>query len=111
MKESDLHKMIVEALQFTRPGVMWWHTPNEGKRKKHTGQALKRMGMKAGVSDFLFLVPPAGRLFALEVKSDGEKPTPDQVVFLAGVKSAGGDSAWTADWDVALHYLRTWRVT
>ena len=110
MKERDLHRLIVGALQFARPGVKWWHTPNEGKRKRRTGRVLRGMGMLPGVADFVFVIPPNGRCHALEIKATDEKPTDDQEEFIDGINKAGGVAVWTDDFDVAIHYLRSWGV-
>lgn len=35
--------------------LLWWHTPNEGKRSKFEQFLLKIMGVRKGVSDFIII--------------------------------------------------------
>jgi hypothetical protein len=44
----------------------------------------------AGVSDVLAILPPHGRLLAVETKMPGRKLTADQAAFLSAVTQAGG---------------------
>lgn len=119
--EFALQRQIAAALGYARPGVLWWHTPNEGKRRMRQnprtgawycaeGARLKQMGMRPGVSDFLFVLPPTGRIAALEIKAAGGKPTELQVEFLNGVISAGGLAEWCDSFEDAVTILRGWRV-
>jgi hypothetical protein len=107
--EFAVHAMLADTLRVAlMPGWLWWHTPNEGARSIGEAGRLKRMGVKAGVSDFLLISPPAGRLHALELKRRGKKPTPAQMSFLALVRLAGGHSEWTDTFDGALVILKRW---
>ena len=108
--EFALQCQLAQVLQYANPGVIWWHTPNEGVRSKGVGGRLKAAGMKAGVSDFLFVLPPAGRLAALEIKAHGGKCTELQTAFLNQVVSAGGLAAWCNNFDEAVAILRAWQV-
>lgn len=108
--EYVLHRHIVAVLAYALPGVKWWHTPNEGKRSRVAGGILKSMGMTAGVSDFLFCIPPHGKTAALEIKAKGNKPTDLQKKFLDDIRSAGGLAGWTNDFDEACRLLKEWRI-
>lgn len=35
--------------------LLWWHTPNEGKRTKFESFLIKIMGVRKGVSDFIII--------------------------------------------------------
>lgn len=116
--ELEVHCMIADALRFgIMPGWFWWHTPNGGERTafiNSKGQRvsieaarLKRMGVKPGISDFLFL-SPVGVLHALELKREGRSPTGDQVDFLQIVTIAGGKAAWVDNFDDAMSVLKSW---
>jgi hypothetical protein len=115
-KEIAVHAMIADTLKLAlTPGWLWWHTPNGGYALgKATAGQLQRMGVKAGVSDFILVSPPAGRVHALELKRRGVKPSMAQVAFLASVRGAGGLAEWVDDFDQAMLVLRRWgaiRVT
>jgi len=49
-----------------------------------------RMGGVKGMADILALLPPGGRLVAIECKRTGNHPTKDQSLFLEAVAHAGG---------------------
>jgi hypothetical protein len=61
-----------------------------------------------GASDILAVLPPAGRLLAIECKQPGKRPTADQRAFLDAVAAAGGVALVVEDLgqlDVALGEL------
>ena len=79
--EDDLQKALVIWLDGNpdrdgvprrtpalRPGVVYWHTPNGGQRSAREGANFKKMGVKAGIHDLLFLW---GGLYGLELKEPG----------------------------------------
>jgi hypothetical protein len=108
--EQALQMQLVAVLRYALPGVVFWHTPNEGKRSRVQGGILKAMGMKAGVSDFIFVLPPHGRIAALEIKAAKGKPTELQTDFMNRIISAGGLAAWFDNFDEALACLRLWGI-
>jgi len=110
LPEYAMYRQIVDTLRYARPGVVWWHTPNEGKRNRATGGILKAMGMKPGVADFLFVIPPDGKLAALEIKAPGNKPTAAQAAFLQEIQRAGGLAAWCDTWELAIKHLAAWGI-
>ena len=68
--ERGLHIAIADYLRLTLPPeVVWTHFPAGEKRSAVTGALLKRMGLKAGVTDFLLWWD--GRSYAIEVKVPG----------------------------------------
>lgn len=66
------------------PGVVYWHTPNGGRRDAHEARRFKESGVKAGVHDLLFLRPTQfesgvwGLLFGLELKEPGGSQPPEK---------------------------------
>jgi hypothetical protein len=54
---------------------------------------------RAGVSDVLAICD--GKFFALELKSEGRKPSPAQHEFISAVNDAGGYATWTDNLDRA----------
>ncbi len=102
--EDELQRALVQHLR-TRPadGLVWFHVPNQGFRRRIEAAILKGLGVQAGVSDLIFL--HRGRFLALELKAKGGKPTPEQVDFLARVTLGGGVARCVDDLDEAITWL------
>jgi hypothetical protein len=108
-KEEAVHRTLAGLLNVAlKPGWLWWHTPNGEYRDKGTAGRLKAMGVKAGVSDFILIAPPSGRVHALELKRETLKPSEAQELFMDAVRAAGGEAAWTDSFEAALQVLKGW---
>lgn len=84
-EEEGLHVFVADALRrFGRQGVVWWHTPNGGKRSKAAAARLKRMGVLAGVWDFQLV--DEIELFFLEIKSSTGTLSKEQKAFRDSLK-------------------------
>lgn len=67
-----------------------YHIPNEGKRSKSNGAALKRQGLKKGVPDLCLPVARGGyHGLYIEMKRIGEKPSDNQKRWLYLLKQQG----------------------
>lgn len=87
--ETKLHIAIVDLLKATAlPGVIWWHTPNGGKRSKREAAKLKEMGVRAGVPD-LIICQPNGRIWFMEIKTPKGRVSDDQKAFIHDVEANG----------------------
>jgi hypothetical protein len=109
--EQDMHKDVAKHIRARGvPGLVWWHTQNGarygGKNPAMHGAIMKSLGVRAGVSDFVFLYD--GRFYALELKAIGGKPTEAQQQFMDDVNKAGGYALCVAGLDLALKVLRAW---
>ena len=116
--EDDLQAALVQHIELRKvPGLVFWHTPNSSKlggARTRSGVPLaavraKRLGLRAGVSDLVFLRPD-GIMFSLELKSKGGRPSDEQYQFMDDVNAAGGYAAWTDDLDRALAILAAWQL-
>jgi hypothetical protein len=108
-KEFEVHCTIADALGlWLAPGWIWFHPANGELRSKATAGRLKRMGVKAGVSDFILVGPPFGTLHALELKRQGDRPEDHQLAFLEAVTLCGGRSAWVDTYEQAIAVLKDW---
>lgn len=88
ISEHDIQRAVCIHLDaHAAPGVVYWHTPNGGARDGREGMRFKQIGVKAGIPDLLFL--HQGRLFGLELKSEGETPTQVQLDMCDRLRSAG----------------------
>jgi len=82
--EQQIHRAVAQHLRTRAvPGLVWWHTPNGGSRGKIEGAILKSMGVRAGVSDFIFVLN--GKIFALELKAEGGRASVEQLRFLSDI--------------------------
>ena len=107
--EQIVQRAVCDYLWLrAKPGVVWWHTPNGGKRSKREGAELKRQGVLAGVSDLILLHD--GNFFALELKAPKGRPSDAQREFLNGVNDAGGYSAYAVGVDRAIEVLKAWEL-
>ncbi len=107
--EFRVHCMVADVLRISlTPGWYWMHYPAGELRKKATAGRLKRMGVKAGVSDFLLIAPGGGQIHVLELKRRGCKPSKLQQDFLDVMKLAGGKAAWCDSFDRAIEILKGW---
>ena len=53
--EDQHHIAVVAFLEAALPGLLIWHTPNQGKRNPNYVRKLKLMGLLPGVPDLCFL--------------------------------------------------------
>ena len=86
--------------RLTRP---WATAPSEATIRRRIVQAVQRRWPKAwvyhpserfrsGIPDLLIIVPPHGRLLAIEVKTPTMFPTRLQVFTLTAIRQAGGSA-------------------
>jgi hypothetical protein len=105
--EAALQRAVCEHLRLTaRPGVLYFHPTNEGRRSVVTGANLKRMGMLPGMADLVVIMN--GRTSFLELKATGEKPRDTQLAFAEQTLAAGCDYAVCDNINDALDMLRCW---
>jgi hypothetical protein len=68
LSEGEIHASIVDYLNKAAPkGMVWHHSPNEGKRGWKAQSWLKKAGVRAGWPDLEIFY--RGRVLFLEVKS------------------------------------------
>lgn len=83
-RETEIQHAILEALRAI--GCLAWRQ-NVGALQLEGRTVF--FGVR-GMSDILSVIPPSGRLLAVEVKSDRGQLTLEQQAFLATVGAAGG---------------------
>lgn len=105
--EQDIHRAVAQHLRARAvPGLVWWHTPNGGNRSKIEGAMFKAMGVRAGVSDFIFV--RAGKIYALELKAEGGRASEAQMQFLSDIDAAGAFTAMPTGLNAALATIEAW---
>jgi len=100
--ESDLQSQIIDYLRCeqNRGRIAWFCRNNSGGMFDKTKRFLwfyrlflrQHEPISKGKSDLDGQLL-GGRYFALEVKADGEKATPEQLAFLQAVRDGGGIAA------------------
>jgi hypothetical protein len=105
--EQATQRAVVEHLRLrAKPGVVYWHTPNQRRQSPRQGVEWKRQGVLAGVSDLILLHD--GNAFALELKADNGRLSEAQREFLDAFNNAGGYSAYAVGVDRAIECLKAW---
>jgi hypothetical protein len=104
-EEEKLQEAVIDLLEATRiPGVVYWHTPNGGRRSKREAVKFKRMGVLAGVSDLIISIPGA-RMAFLELKSRRGRLSEEQEAFIAGQEANGFTCGMAKTLDEAVKFL------
>ena len=87
-RESEIQKAILELLQVL--GIPAWRANTGAVKASYNGRdRFIRFGPK-GQSDILAILPPSGKIMAVEVKRPGKKASMEQEAFLNLVTRTGG---------------------
>ena len=88
-KEAEVLKQCLQWLKLH--GVLCWRQNQGAMQAEHKGKRrfLRFAGID-GISDIVGVLPPGGKLLAVECKRRGNKPTEAQRRFLDAVTAAGG---------------------
>jgi len=105
--EEAIQRAVVQHLCARGvPGLVFWHTPNGGKRGIVEASSFKAMGVRAGVSDLILV--HREKIFALELKAPGGRASQAQMEFLSDIDRAGAFTAMVEGLDAALATLGAW---
>ncbi len=111
--EDQIHRSVWHHIRLRKlPDVVAFHAANGGSRHPAEAAKLRDMGVVAGVADLVGIVPgqPHGKPWALELKRRGQKPRPEQQLFLQQIEALGGFSAFADNVDDAVAKLEAWGV-
>lgn len=86
-------------------GLVWFAVPNGGYRNPIEAHILKTTGVRAGVSDLIFIKPGSGRVYALELKTEKGRATNGQIEFVEAVNATGGEARICHGLDEAIRWL------
>ena len=75
------------AFLFSR-GVFAWRNNVQGVFDSVRG--IRRAAVKTGVADILAVLPPAGRILAIEIKTGADRMSDVQLGFQANIEKMGG---------------------
>jgi hypothetical protein len=105
--EQAIQKAVFDHFRTrSAPGVIAWHTPNGGYRRRTEAAILKGLGVVPGIPDVLALKD--GRLFALELKADRGRLTPVQATAHVLLRQAGATIDTAVGLDAAIRQLESW---
>ena len=109
--ERRTHIAIADLLCHTARAGWWWsHIPSGEYRTEATGALLKRMGLKPGMLDFLF-ISPTGRMFWLELKRGFRAPMSEaQQTFCLELRRRNIAFFVARSYDDAVVQLQQWGV-
>lgn len=89
-KENRFQRAVAQWLKMQYPDLVWWHTPNEGKRTSFESWLAKVLGIRAGVSDIVILEPnKTHHGLLIELKVGPNKLTEKQAQFLTECSAKG----------------------
>lgn len=87
--EDRLQMVVVKLLEFAgKPGLFWFHPPNEGRRSPRAGARNKAMGVIKGVPDLVLIW--RGQAIGIELKAEKGRQTEDQRAVETAWEAAGG---------------------
>ena len=90
MSENDVVKACLEYLRWKR--IPAWRINNTGVWDPVRKIYRKSPNITAGVSDIIAIVPPTGKMLAIECKTKTGKVSQSQRLFLEDVLRAGGEA-------------------
>jgi hypothetical protein len=107
--EDDIQKAVIAHLRlYGVRDMLFWHTPNGGKRSITQAVKFKALGVVAGIPDLLIL--HGGQLHALELKAPKGRVSFDQLSVMGNLKRAGAKVEFAFGLDEALRALRDWKL-
>lgn len=79
--EDDVQLGVVQYLKLleNQGKLTFFAVPNGGYRREREASIMKRLGVRAGVPDLIIL--SVGKMFGLEVKAPGKKPSDNQLLW------------------------------
>jgi hypothetical protein len=105
--EAAIQKAVFEHLRVRgAPNLFAFHPANGGYRKPAEAAILKGLGVIPGVSDVIVI--HQGRVYALEIKAEGGRPTETQLATIGAMERAGAFTAIAEGLDRALACLEAW---
>ncbi len=109
MSEYLLHAIVADWLRLQCPHLLWWHSHQSGRLSMAEAMKAKRMGRRAGVPDFTFILP-GGQAAFIELKAEDGRQTESQAVFEMQAKEAGAFYALCRSLPEVQGTLKAWGV-
>lgn len=109
MSEYALHASVADYLRLQHPRLLWWHSHQSGRLSMTEAMKAKRMGRRAGVPDFTFILA-GGRAAFIELKADKGRQSETQAKFEEQARSAGAYYALCRSLEEVQGTLAAWGV-
>jgi hypothetical protein len=107
--EDQIQRVVLEHLRIRGPrNAFWFHPANGGGRSPVEGAILKGLAVRPGVPDPIIV--HTGKVFALELKANGQRSTPIQTEAQEALRAAGAEVAVAVGLDAALEQLESWQL-
>ena len=104
-------RLMKEIRKRGIPKLVVFAVPNAGKRSMKLAEHMRAEGMRAGVADLVFTIPPMGHVAYLEMKREkGGRVGDEQRRFAREVIDAGALHAIANGFDEAVAVLKGWGV-
>jgi len=91
--EHQIHAAVAQWLRAQHPRLLFWHSHQSGRLSVAEAMKAKRMGRRAGIPDFTFLLPPHGTAGFIELKAEGGRQSEPQLTFEIQARAAGAHYA------------------
>lgn len=102
--EQQIQRAIFQHLRArATPGVFAFHCPNGGYRTPREAAIFKGLGVVPGVPDIIAIHD--GRVYALELKARGNRPTDNQKAAIEALRTAGAIADTVVGLDAAIDWL------
>lgn len=112
--EDALQIQCATWLRRQYPKLLWWHTPNGGKRAMREAVRLKSMGVKKGIADFTIIHHGENRytdnplVSFIELKIGKGKQSDSQIEFQIAVESLGCSYKVCRSFEEFVKTVREW---
>lgn len=107
--EDELQIQVANYLRVAAyPSVVWWHTPNGGKRHKAEAARFQAMGVIAGIPDISLV--DGGRYYGLELKTRTGPQSQEQKDIERRLASTGAPYRIARSLDDAVAILTAWNL-
>lgn len=91
MSEHALQLDVTKFLHLAMPSsVPWSAVDHAAKLSARQAGDRKRRGVRRGMADYRFVLPPHGQTAEIELKIKGTYQSPDQKAWQSAVVAAGG---------------------
>ena len=107
--ETALRNQILDYLSYK--GIMAWLNNTSGNFNLRTQSYYKNPRLKLGVADILAVLPPNGRLLAIEAKVGKNKQTETQKQFQQEIEANGGIYLLVYDVDEVMEFIKGLGIT
>ncbi len=103
---ETLRRTVVQWLEYAKPDCEWFHVPDAGPSAGAGARAFNALGVKAGVADFVFVLP-GGRVGFIDLRSEGRLSAARRA-FSERVRGLGARYAEAHSIEEVAGILRTW---